>query len=113
MRALRLLSVVLLLAVSLGATAWAKDKIVSQSTFPAIIVDVETGDYMHLVVKDAKGTTRSFFIGQAGGMLEQVAENPESFKGRKVKVTWQKVITHIPEAGRDMTIERVVKLEPR
>lgn len=113
MRFSRSLVVVLLLAVALGASAGAKDKVLSQSTFPGVIVGVESGDYFHLVVRDAAGKTRSFFVGQATGMLKQIVDNPDGYNGRKVKVTWQKVTTHIPEAGGDMTIERVIKVEPR
>lgn len=113
MRSHRSLLFVLLLLVALAAPVAAKDKVLSQSKFPGVIVGVESGDYIHLLVKDAAGKTRSFFVGQATGMLGQIVENPDAFKGRKVTVTWQKVTTHIPEAGGDMTIERVVKVEPR
>lgn len=113
MRFFRPLLIMLLLAVALGAPASTKDKVLFQSSFPGTIVGVESADYVHLLVKDSAGKTRFFFIGSADGLLKQIVDDPGAFKGRKVKVTWQKVTTHIPEAGGDMTIERVTKVEPR
>lgn len=88
MRSSRLLLTVLLSGVAPGVSAWADDRVRSQATIPATIFGVEMGDCGRLFVKGDRGVSRSFFIGRTSGMLQQIVDRPDSFKGCTVALTW-------------------------
>ena len=71
---------------------------------------VEQGDYVHLVVRDAKGEERTFFVGPDRS-FESLLEHPERLRGTRVRVRWHTVKRNIPEAGGPMDIEEALSLQ--
>ena len=108
------LALALVIVLALGASARAKDTVLGGGRLAATVIGVEVGDYCHLVVKDTAGKPRDFFVtGAPSGLLRKIIDAPAAYKGVEVTVTWQKVRTVIPEAGGEMVIERVAKVEAR
>lgn len=81
-----------------------KDIVKSTHSFKGSLVGFETGDYVHAIIKDAKGHERTFFIGGAGldYYMAVNAKKPGTF-------TYQVVDSYIEEAGGRMVIERLTK----
>ncbi len=80
------------------------------SSLQGTFLNVEVGDYVHINVKDDKGATRSFWITPDGSFTPFV-EHPESYKNRRVKVTWRTVRRDIPEHGGPMTINEATSIK--
>jgi hypothetical protein len=71
---------------------------------------LEMGDYLHFNMKSDAGEELSFFVMDLSA--DQIAPFEEGgMEGKKVEVTWQKVMRNIPEAGGDMEIEEVTNIK--
>jgi hypothetical protein len=112
MTAKRLLTL-LLMVIALASTGLAKDKVLASGTTDGVFLRTETGDYVHFVIKDAKGQEQSFFIVKGDGTVEKFVKAPARYKGRKVRVKWQEVMSNIPEAGGPMKIRQVTSASLR
>jgi hypothetical protein len=73
-------------------------------------VDLEFGDYAHVQVEDASGSLHSFWLGNDRS-LSKFVDNPESFKGKQVKVYWHTVKRNVPEAGGEIEIEEATRID--
>ena len=79
-------------------------------TLTGAFIDIEMGDYAHLLLEDAEGEQRSFFVSNDSS-FDPFLEDPAKFKGRTITITWQSVTRTIPEAGGDMEIEEAVSIK--
>jgi hypothetical protein len=86
--------------------AQAAGKVV-EGTFTGI----EQGDYFHWNMTTKSGETMSFFILRPDDSVEKITENPDSYVGKKCRVTWKKSTENIPEAGGKMEIEQILSVE--
>ncbi len=102
-----------------GKTGWVSSQFIDfnlkdpkPQTSVGKFVQIEVGDYYHLVIEE-KGETKSFFIlGETEGISSQELEsNSEKWKGKKIKVTWVKTKKFVPEAGGFDTLEVAQKIE--
>lgn len=75
-------------------------------------VEIESGDYFHVVIEE-KGKTRSFFVLQEteGIPSQELESKPEKYRGKKMKLTWIKTKQFVSEAGSFETLEVVKKIE--
>lgn len=93
-----------LLVVAAGAHAQTNQKEIIKGTYTirGKFLRFEVGDYVHAVIKDAKGKERSFYLGGVGldFYLAINAAKSGSF-------TYQKVNAHIEEAGGRIDLERM------
>lgn len=93
------------LSILLTIVAFAQSNVLTGK-----FVDLQMGDYAHVEILDAAGESRNFWLG-SDPSLNKVVEHPEWYRGKKVKVTWHKVTRNIPEAGGNMEIEEITRLE--
>ncbi|MFZ4599567.1 MAG: hypothetical protein ACOYNN_13065 [Terrimicrobiaceae bacterium] len=68
------------------------------------------GDYPHWTMKTNGGEV-SLFILKPDPSVSEVINDPDSFIGRKCRVTWKKSREHIPEAGGEQDIEQILSVE--
>jgi hypothetical protein len=73
-------------------------------------VEIQEGDYVHIVIRDQAGNIRSFFIAP-----ELPASVWEPFigsqhQGKAVEVTWEEVRRFLPEAGAEETIQQATNI---
>ena len=73
-------------------------------------LDLEFGDYAHVTIVDNAGNNHSFWLGNDRS-LEKFVTDTDKYRNKNVRVHWHKVNRHIPEAGGDMEIEEVTKIE--
>jgi hypothetical protein len=66
-------------------------------------VGFESGDYLHLVVKDTSGKEHTFFVPDTLSVKYFLAEH----KGQSIQLTYQIVDSYIPEAAGIERIEAV------
>jgi hypothetical protein len=69
-------------------------------------IEVQEGDYFHIVIRDQAGGLQSFFIAPA---LPASAWEPfltRRHRGKTVEIAWEQVTLYIPEAGSEETIRR-------
>lgn len=95
----------LLLSLFLCAGALAEPSVLTGK-----FVELQMGDYAHVEILDGAGKSHNFWLGNDPSLMK-VVEHPDWYQGKKVKVTWQKVSRNIPEAGGNMEIEEVSKIE--
>lgn len=72
---------------------------------------IDEGDYFHWRMKDSKGVEVSFFILNPGASVETVLEKPESFVGKRCRVTWKKSMETIPEAGGKIEVKQILEVK--
>jgi len=92
----------LVLLTSVGLAQNKKEIVKATKTVRGTFLGFEQGDYVHAVIKDAKGQRQSFFIG-APGVDFYLAVN----KGKRGSFTYQVVNCYIEEAGGRMDIDRL------
>lgn len=73
-------------------------------------VEIQEGDYLHIVIRDQAGSIRSFFIAP-----ELPASVWEPFigsqhQGKAVEVTWEEIRRFLPEAGAEETIQQATNI---
>jgi outer membrane lipoprotein-sorting protein len=74
-------------------------------------VGVEQGDYFYFKMKTDSGEEKSLMVLQGDDTFDAMFENPDSYKGKKVKVTWVATKQDIPEAGGVIDIDKYIKAE--
>jgi len=72
---------------------------------------IEEGDYFHWNMLNSAGEELSFFILKPDASVDKVLENPQSYVGKKCRVTWKKSTEDIPEAGGKIEIETILSVE--
>lgn len=87
------------------------DAKVQTQTTAGKFVRVDEGDYFHWVMTDGSGEEVSFFILNPDASVESVLNEPESYVGRKCRITWKKSMEDIPEAGGKLEVEQVLSVE--
>jgi hypothetical protein len=73
-------------------------------------VEVQEGDYVHLVIRDRAGSLQSFFLAPA---LPAAAWEPfltGRHRGKPVAITWEEVRIYVPEAGAEQTIRQATAI---
>lgn len=95
----------LLMTLMLGASASAQPSQKMEGTF----VRIDQGDYSHLILKDQAGKERDFFLWN-GGKFDQLLDKPETYKGKRVQITWRNVTRNIPEAGGKMQLDEATSI---
>ena len=73
-------------------------------------VEIQEGDYLHIVIRDQAGSVQSFFIAPT-----LPASAWESFltvrhRGKAVEIAWEQATPYIPEAGSEETIRRATAI---
>lgn len=103
----------LVLGFVLAALGSARaETVISRGTTGGVFLRVDTGDYAHLVIRDGSGKEQSFFVMRTSdATLKSAVETPARYRGWTVKVTWQDVKRHIPEAGGMMRIREATRLK--
>lgn len=79
-------------------------------TSEGIFKGIEEGDYAHWKMR-IDGEDQSFFILRPEPSVEKVLENPDSYIGRKCRITWKQSIENIPEAGGKIEVEQILSVE--
>ena len=85
-------------------------KVMKEGATTGVFQGVEQGDYVYLQVSDG-GKEVSYLVLQAAGLLSEVTDNPEPYRGKTLKFFWQEALVHIPEAGGDQEMTICVKVE--
>lgn len=70
------------------------------------LVEVQEGDYVHIVIRDQAGSVQSFFIAPT---LPAAVWEPfvtGRHHGKQVEVVWEEARVYVPEAGSEETIRR-------
>lgn len=101
------------LAVLLLASTAHADRVLATGTVDGVFVRLDQGDYMHFVIKDARGKEQDFFVTKGDSTVDAFLKSPERYKGRKVRVKWQEVMSVVPEAGGQMRLREVVSVRLR
>lgn len=78
-------------------------------TLDATFLRIDQGDYSHLIVKDKNGQEKDFWL-WSKGKWDAVLSNPESWKGKRVRLTWRKVTRNIPEAGGNLELDEATSI---
>ena len=112
MNPLRLLAATFALIIVSAGTAVAESRATKGSSI-GTFAGIEQGDYAHLLIKDPKGRSESFFILRPDKSVQSYLDNPNKLKGRKVRVHWEERNEHVPEAGGKQRIKVVTKVEER
>jgi hypothetical protein len=73
-----------------------------------VFVGIEEGDYAHWQMKEGKGEEVSFFILKPEASVEAVLENPAKYVGKRCRVSVQKSMETIPEAGGKIEVEQIL-----
>jgi hypothetical protein len=100
----------LLLACPVRVSAAPSEKVLSKGSLDGTCVGLEQGDYAHLLIKDKKGKTQSFFILRGDATVDKFVAHPERYTGRRIRIKWREIIKTIPEAGGKMKIKEVVSI---
>lgn len=79
------------------------DRVKATKSATGKLAGFEQGDYMHAILKPARGESMSFFVGPTEALLYFLVAH----QGQEVKVTYQEVSSWIEEAGGYTDIERV------
>lgn len=79
-----------------------KDKVLSTRTVAGKVVGFEVGDYVHVVVKNAKGQEESYYVGQFPTHYFLAAH-----ANKALNLTVKKVSSFFEEAGERMEVERI------
>ncbi|HAS41219.1 MAG TPA: hypothetical protein DCS93_12110 [Microscillaceae bacterium] len=72
---------------------------------------LEQGDLFYFNVKDANGKDWSFTVRQTDATYEKVSNNEAAYKGKKVKVFYQKKKEYIENAGAEIEMLAYQKAE--
>lgn len=86
-------------------------KAVAAQVTEGVFVGIEEGDYFHWNMQDKTGNERSFFILKPDASVDKVLGKPESYAGKKCRVTWKKSMETITEAGGKMEVEQILRVE--
>ena len=70
---------------------------------------IDFGDYTHFIMKDIEGESISFFVHWSLDIDRYIID--DQYKGKKVKVGWQKVKTYILEGGDYYEIVEMINLQ--
>lgn len=92
-----------------GKTAAAKPQGLQSTT--GTFLGIEEGDYAHWQMKTEAGKEVSYFILRPEASVEKVLEKPEAYKGKKCRVHWKSSTEKIPEAGGDIKVEQILRVE--
>lgn len=79
------------------------DRVKATKSATGKLAGFEQGDYMHAILKPARGESMSFFVGQPESLLYFLVAQ----QGQEVRITYQEVSSWIEEAGGYTDIERV------
>lgn len=99
------------LALVMPNASEAADKILSSGTMDGTFLRLDQGDYAHFVIKDNAGKEQDFFVIKGDSTIDAIVAAPAKYKGRKVSVKWQVVMTDIPEAGGQTKIRKLVSIK--
>ena len=73
-------------------------------TAKGTFLGLEQGDYVHFLIHTQKGD-ESFFINLKSPSVNQVAENPSRFVGKKCTVKYLETKQHFPEGGGEYDVQ--------
>ncbi|WP_413584488.1 hypothetical protein [Bdellovibrio sp. HCB274] len=91
----------------------ANTKVTVEGTFEK----VETGDYIHLILKGSKGERISLVCSDLPKSLvkgvdcNDLAKNQDSYKGKVLKVAYHEETNFIPEAGEKIAWKYVDRID--
>lgn len=74
-------------------------------------VEMQWGDYAHLVVRDDAGKTRSFYLADDLPEGDYLEFEGTEHKGKRIVVKWRKVKKNIPEGGGVRSVEEAYSIE--
>jgi hypothetical protein len=74
-------------------------------------IEIQEGDYFHIVIRDRAGSVQSFFI--APELAESAWEpfRTSRHRGKPVEVAWDEVFVYIPESGTEELIRRATAIQ--
>lgn len=72
---------------------------------------IEEGDYAHWQMKTEAGKEVSYFILRPEASVEKVLENPKAYQGKKCRGHWKSSTEKIPEAGGEIKVEQILRVE--
>lgn len=75
-----------------------------------VFVRLEQGDYQHVVIRDAGGRERSFFV-QDDGSFARLLEKPAAFRGKRLRLRWHHVTRALPEAGGPVPLDEATSMK--
>lgn len=94
-----------------GGISTLAEKAAKAKTLEGTFARIDEGDYFHWVMKTPGGEERSFFIIKPDASVDKVVEAPETYVGKKCRITWQAGKQDIPEAGGKIDIEQILSVE--
>jgi hypothetical protein len=85
--------------------------VLARGVMRGAFVEIQEGDYFHIIIRDPHGRLESFFIAP-----ELPARTWEPFltdrhRGKTVEVTWDEVFVYLPETGTDEVIRRATDIK--
>lgn len=88
--------------------------VLARGVMRGAFVEIQEGDYFHIVIRDREGSLQSFFIAPE---LPARAWQPfltSQHRGKTVEVSWDEVFVYLPETGTDEVIRRAtdIRLAP-
>jgi len=85
-------------------------KVMKEGATTGVFQGIAQSDYFHLQVS-AGGIETSYLVLGSEGLLAEVVENPERYRGKTMKFFWQEALVLIPEAGGQQEMTVCVKVE--
>jgi hypothetical protein len=101
------LVVILVVFLSSFTSAKSSDKILERGQTVGTFEGFDWGDYAHIKIK--KGSKEVDFFAE-GGPVSVFEDFQTELKGVKIKVYWERVLTFIPQAEKEIEITRTTDI---
>jgi hypothetical protein len=85
--------------------------ILARGVVRGAFIEIQEGDYLHIVIRDRAGSVQSFFIAPE---LAESAWGPfltSRHRGKPVEIAWDEVFVYIPESGTEELIRRATAIK--
>lgn len=87
-------------------------KILKEGEVEGEFVEIQSGDYLHLILKDKKGWYHYFWVMMDNiRMMDYFWQGYEFKRGQKLRVYWKREKTNLPEAGIPMVLYKMVEFK--
>jgi len=89
-----------------------KGKMLTEGTVTGTFVEIQRGDYLHLILRDEQGWYHSFWIlFDDRKLMDQYWEGKQPDPGQKIRVHWIRTREYMYEARSEIVIYKMTQLE--
>jgi hypothetical protein len=87
-------------------------KVLTQGIVTGTFVEIQRGDYLHLILQDEQGWYHSFWIlNGESKLMDEYWEGKQPNEGQKIRVHWIRMREYMYEARSEMVIYKMTQLE--